>query len=171
MLKKLAGDAAACRARVCSIVWRCALSPASICAPAEAKTCMWSGRRSHPDDLRVCSLTGIPFHVEFAASGDEALSSAARRSAAWGAPHRRCAGALGRYRVEGLDARYAAAAAAWKPRMSRRTSGTSPSARKSARCWDLRVHQAGLLYSIEDGSIVGRIAMGKRNAKGWIGAG
>jgi hypothetical protein len=33
-----------------------------------------------------------------------------------------------------------------------------------------RVHQAGMLYSMEDGSIVGRIAMGKRTPKGWIGA-
>jgi hypothetical protein len=29
-----------------------------------------SGYRSHPDDLRLCSLTGIPFHVEFATLGD-----------------------------------------------------------------------------------------------------
>jgi hypothetical protein len=41
------------------------------CAPDEAKTCMWSGRRAHPEDLRVCALTGIPFHVEFAASGEQ----------------------------------------------------------------------------------------------------
>jgi hypothetical protein len=40
------------------------------CAPVEAKTCMWSGRRSHRDDLRVCALTGIPFHIEFAAAGE-----------------------------------------------------------------------------------------------------
>jgi superfamily II DNA or RNA helicase len=40
------------------------------CAPMEAKTCLWSGRRVHPDDLRVCALTGIPFHFEFAAPGE-----------------------------------------------------------------------------------------------------
>jgi hypothetical protein len=27
-----------------------------------------------------------------------------------------------------------------------------------------------MLYSMEDGAIVGRIAMGKRTPKGWIGA-
>src|SRR5262245_58046470 len=32
---------------------------------------MWSGRCTHPDDLRVCSLTGISFHVEFAALRDK----------------------------------------------------------------------------------------------------
>jgi hypothetical protein len=35
----------------------------------------------------------------------------------------------------------------------------------------LRVQQAGLLYSMRDGSIVGRIAIGKRTPKGWISAG
>jgi hypothetical protein len=35
----------------------------------------------------------------------------------------------------------------------------------------LRVNQAGLLYSLEEGAIVGRIAMGKRTPKGWIAAG
>jgi hypothetical protein len=33
----------------------------------------------------------------------------------------------------------------------------------------LRVHQAGLLYSIEEKLIVGRIVIGKRTPKGWIG--
>ena len=38
------------------------------CAPVEAKPCLWSGRKSHPDDLRVCELTGLPIHFEFATS-------------------------------------------------------------------------------------------------------
>jgi hypothetical protein len=52
----------------------------------------------------------------------------------------------------------------------------SPDKRHLAICSEvrtllgLRVQQAGLLYSIEDKSIVGRIAMGKRTAKGWVGA-
>jgi hypothetical protein len=56
------------------------------------------------------------------------------------------------------------------------TAYASPDRRHLAICSEvrtllgLRVRQAGLLYSIEDGSIVGRIAMGKRTAKGWIGA-
>jgi hypothetical protein len=51
----------------------------------------------------------------------------------------------------------------------------SPDKRHLAVCSEvrtllgLRVQQAGLLYSIEDHSIVGRIAMGKRTTKGWVG--
>ena len=35
------------------------------CAPVEAKPCLWSGRKIHPDDLRVCELTGLPIHFEY----------------------------------------------------------------------------------------------------------
>jgi superfamily II DNA or RNA helicase len=139
------------------------------CAPAEAKTCMWSGRHSHPDDLRVCSLTGISFHVEFAASGDKPylqplgdLLHGVRRtvdaSDRWDEIASKASSALrgSRCRVE--------------------TAHVSPDKRHLAICSEvrtllgLRVQQAGMLYSIEEGSIVGRIAMGKRTPKGWIGA-
>ncbi len=139
------------------------------CTPVEAKTCMWSGRRSHPDDMRVCSLTGIPFHVEFAASGEkpylqplgDLLHGVGRTTDAsdrWDEIASKASSALrgSRCRVE--------------------TAHVSPDKRHLAICSEvrtllgLRVHQAGLLYSVEDESIVGHIAMGKRTSKGWIGA-
>jgi hypothetical protein len=138
------------------------------CTPTEAKTCMWSGRRTHPDDIRVCSLTGIPFHFEFAALGEQTclqplsdLLHGVRRTAdvsdRWEEIASRTSTALrgSRCRVE--------------------TAQMSPDKRHLAICSEvrtllgLRVQQAGLLYDIEEGSIVGRIAMGKRTAKGWIG--
>jgi hypothetical protein len=139
------------------------------CAPAEAKTCMWSGRRSHPDDIRVCSLTGIPFHVEFAALGEKAclqplgdLLHGVRRTA--DAPDR----------WDEIASKASTALRGSRCRVE--TAHVSPDKRHLAICSEvrtllgLRVHQAGLLYSIEDGSIVGRIAMGKRTPKGWIEA-
>jgi hypothetical protein len=139
------------------------------CTPAEAKTCMWSGRRLHPDDLRVCSLTGIPFHVEFEASGKK--------------PHLQPLGDLldGVRRTADASERWdeIASKASTALRGSRcrvETARVSPDNRHLAICTEVRtllgfrVHQAGLLYSIEDGSIVGRIAMGKRTPKGWISA-
>ena len=36
------------------------------CTLGEACECFWSGRKSHPDDLRTCVLTGLPVHYEFA---------------------------------------------------------------------------------------------------------
>jgi hypothetical protein len=56
------------------------------------------------------------------------------------------------------------------------TAHISPDRRHLAICLEVRtlmgprVHHAGLLYSIEDESIVGRIVMSKRTPKGWIGA-
>ena len=139
------------------------------CAPAEAKTCMWSGRLSHPDDVRVCTLTGIPFHVEFAASVEKPylqplgdLLHGVRRttdaSDLWDDIASKASTALrgSRCRVE--------------------AARVSPDKRHVAICSEvrtflgLRVHQAGLIYSMDDGVIVGHIAMGKRTQKGWIGA-
>ena len=139
------------------------------CAPAEAKTCMWSGRRSHPDDVRVCALTGIPFHVEFAAPGEKPylqplgdLLHGVRRTA----------DAADRWE----DVAFKASTALRGSRCRVETAHVSPDKRHLAICSEvrtllgLRVHQAGMLYSMEDGAIVGRIAMGKRTPKGWIGA-
>jgi hypothetical protein len=140
------------------------------CAPVEAKACIWSGRRCHPDDVRVCTLTGIPFHVEFAASSEKAylqplgdLLHGIRRSAdvtdRWPeiASHASAALRGSRCHIEAAH--------------------VSPDKRHVAICSQvrtllgLRVQQAGMLYSMQDGSIVGRIAIGKRTPKGWISAG
>jgi predicted RecB family nuclease len=36
------------------------------CAPIEAKLCVWSDQKFHPDDLRTCVLTGLSIHFRFA---------------------------------------------------------------------------------------------------------
>src|SRR3984893_5492121 len=38
------------------------------CLPTEAKNCMWSGRKIHPDDLRTCELTQVIAHFEYMTS-------------------------------------------------------------------------------------------------------
>jgi hypothetical protein len=139
------------------------------CAPAEAKICMWSGRRTHPDDVRICSLTGNPFHVEFMASGEKPylqplwdLLNGMRRTAD--------------ARDQWDEIASKASTALRGSRCQVETAHESPDGRHLAICSEvrtllgLRVHQAGLLYSVEDRSIIGRIAMGKRTPKGWIGA-
>jgi superfamily II DNA or RNA helicase len=139
------------------------------CALAETKECMWSGRRSHPDDVFVCTLTGILFHVAFAAPGEKPylqplgdLLHGVRRTA--DAPNR------------WEDIASEASTALRGSRCRVETAHVSPNKRHLAICAEvrtllgLRVHQAGMLYSLEDASIVGRIAVGKRTPKGWIGA-
>jgi hypothetical protein len=136
------------------------------CAPSEAKMCMWGGQRYHPDDLRVCALTGIPIHVDFVATTKEPclqpladlLDGVRRTSDA-------------REHWEDIAFKVSTALSS---RCCVETARVSPDARHIAICSEvrtllgLRVHQAGLLYSIDEQAIVGRIAMGKRTPKGWV---
>jgi superfamily II DNA or RNA helicase len=140
------------------------------CAPAEARACMWSGRRSHPDDLKICTLTGISFHIEFAApNGSSYLQPLGELL--HGVRH--TTDATDRWREIALKASDALRGS----RCRVESAFTSPDKRHLALCMEvrtllgLRVQQAGLLYSIEDGTIVGRMALGKRTPKGWIQTG
>jgi hypothetical protein len=146
---------------------RCAVTLGAYCAPSEAKMCMWGGQRSHPDDLRVCALTGIPIHVEFVAPAKEPclqpladlLDGVRRTSDA-------------REHWEDIAVKVSTALSGSRCRVE--TARVSPDERHLAICSEvrtllgLRVHQAGLLYSIDEQAIVGRIAMGKRTPKGWV---
>lgn len=141
-------------------------SMGKFCAPVEAKTCLWSGQKFHPDDLRVCALTGLPIHFEFATTNDNPrlqplvdLLGGIKRTAdepqLWETLMTKVGLTLGkgRCRVEACV--------------------LSPDKRHLAVCCEVRtllgfrVHQAGLVYDIGDHSIVGRVAKGRRTAEGW----
>lgn len=136
------------------------------CAPVEAKPCLWSSRKCHPDDLRVCGLTGLPIHFEFATANSNPrlqplvdLLNGIKRTAdepqMWDAVTTKVAAVLGsgRCRVE--------------------AAVLSPDRRHLAVCSEVRtllgfrVRQAGLVYSIGDHSVVGRAAQGRRTSEGW----
>jgi superfamily II DNA or RNA helicase len=138
------------------------------CAPVEAKPCLWSGRRFHPNDLRVCELTGLPIHFEFATANSNPrlqplvdLLNGIKRTAdepqLWDAVTTKASMVLGkgRCRVE--------------------AAVVSPDKQHLAVCLEVRtllgfrVHQAGLVYSIGDHSVVGRAAQGRRTSEGWSG--
>jgi superfamily II DNA or RNA helicase len=138
----------------------------SVCAPVEAKPCLWSGRKFHPDDLRVCELTGLTIHFEFATANSKPrleslvdLLNGIKRTAdepqLWNAVTAKVAAALGsgRCRVE--------------------AAALSPDRRYLAVCTEVRtllgfrVRQAGLVYAIGDHSVVGQVAQGRRTSEGW----
>ena len=139
------------------------------CAPVEAKPCLWSSRTCHPDDLRVCEMTGLPIHFEFATANTNPrlqplvdLLNGIKRTAdepqMWDAVTTKVAATLGkgRCRVE--------------------AAVLSPNRRHLAVCSEVRtlfgfrVHQAGLIYAIGDHSVVGRTAQGRRTSEGWSAA-
>jgi superfamily II DNA or RNA helicase len=135
------------------------------CAPVEAKLCLWSGRKFHPDDLRLCELTGLPIHLEFATPNNPRLQplvdllNGIKRNAdepqLWDAVTTKVSATIrkGRCRVE---------AAVLSP--DKRHLAVSSEIRTLL---GLRVYQAGLVYAIGDDSIVGRVAQGRRISEGW----
>lgn len=137
------------------------------CAPAEARTCVWSGRKSHPDDLRACTLTGLPLHVEFVTTdGSPRLQplvemlDGVRRTAdetqLWDNVASRIVRALkgGKCHVQ--------------------AAMLSPAKRHLATCSEVRtflgfrVHHVGAVYDLTESAVIGRLAAGKRVANSWI---
>ena len=137
-----------------------------VCAPVEAKSCLWSGRTCHPDDLRTCALTGLPIHFTFATTNPpprlqplvdllDSIKRTADEAAIWGDVTTKVSSTLGgaRCRVEAAI--------------------LSPSGQHLAVCSEVRtllgfrVRHAGFVYSIGDRSIVSQIAQGRRASKGW----
>ncbi len=136
------------------------------CAPVEAKLCLWSGNKFHPDDLRVCKLTGLPIHLAFTTANTDPrlqplfeLLDGIKRTAdepnLWDTVSTKVSAVLGgaRCRVEATI--------------------LSPDRQHLAVCSEIRtmlgfrVRQAGLVYSISKHSVVGRVAQGRRTSGGW----
>jgi superfamily II DNA or RNA helicase len=137
------------------------------CAPLEARRCAWSGRNYHPDDLRECNLTGVSIYFQFSNGAKDTqlqslweLLQGVRRTAdeseRWNEIETEAARALngGRCRVQAAH--------------------LSPDRRSLAVFAEMRTilgfkkHDAGLVYSIDDKAIVGRIVVGKRTNNGWV---
>lgn len=138
----------------------------NFCAPLEAKICIWSGEKCHPDDLVTCLLTGIPMHVEFATADKpeslapliDLLNQINRKEDGqeyWQSIEEKASKIL---RVKNCKIEVAE---------------FSPNKKRLAvvfemRTWmGLKLRYAGLIYSTKDKSIVGRITIGKRDAHGW----
>jgi predicted RecB family nuclease len=139
---------------------------AKYCAPLEAKLCAWSGKRFHPEDLRICELTGLSIHFEFATSAHpsrlqvlvELLDGTRRnidQTLLWETIAIKVSRSLGfgRCRTE--------------------AAVLSPDSKHLAVCAEvrtllgLRVRYAGLIYDVDTQSIVGRIVQGRRISNKW----
>src|SRR5262245_37801893 len=138
----------------------------AFCSPMEGRYCTWSGRRVHPNDLRVCTLTGVPIHVQYITPDSYrrlqtisdllyGCSRTADQQPLWEVIATKASNALQEKRCRVESARLS---------VDRRHLAVCSEIRTLL---GLRVHYAGLLYSIEEASIVGRIAVGKRTPKGW----
>lgn len=137
------------------------------CAPVEARPCQWSGALAHPDDLRICSLVGLQVHFQYLTHDTgrlevmQELLSGTRRTAD---------------RLDQWEEMSAPVSRALKDQKCRiYAAQISPDARRLALCGEvktllgLRTRTAGMLLSLDDRAIVGRVVIVKRDVKAVSG--
>jgi hypothetical protein len=138
----------------------------SYCSSAESRACRWSGRKSHPDDIQVCSLSGLAFHSEFAAAHDpprlkalvvllDGTERSADESARWGEAAAKVSAVLSGQKCS-------VEAAVLSP-----NQGCLAVSAEIRTLLGMRVHQAGAVISLSDNTVVGRVVRGKRTKDGW----
>lgn len=136
------------------------------CAPIEGKRCQWSGILVHPDDIRICKLLRLPLHFQYVS--DETQRFKIIEEMLGGT--RRTVDEEDRW--DDLQAKAAKAANNNKCRIE--AVEQSPSGQSLAVCAEvksllgLRTEYAGMLYSLEQNAIAGRIAVVKRDGRGGI---
>jgi len=137
------------------------------CLPAELETCVWSGRKVHPDDLRTCAITGLTIYVDYVTSQSpsrlrplaemlDGMRHSSDQDDVWDRVAQRLTRALkgGKCRIEAAT--------------------LSPSKERLATCAEsktmlgLRVHRVGAVYDLIDDAIIGRLAEGKRTGSSWV---
>lgn len=136
-------------------------STGQYCTPSEARPCFWSGKESHPDDLRICSLTGLPIHIMHVTSSmpprlsplENMLAGMLRtrdRVESWPYIERRLAEVLkgGKCKIEAVE--------------------LSPDGKHAAGCAEVktllgfRTQHVGFIYAPSNDTIVGRVTARKR---------
>jgi superfamily II DNA or RNA helicase len=137
------------------------------CLPLEAKTCAWAGKQFHPDDLRVCGLTGLPIRFTYAGANNNPLLQplselldGVRRNAEqpqlWHVIEQRAGIAIGRGKCK-VEAAI-----------------LSPDQRNLAVALEVRsflgfkVNHGGFVFNIKDEAVLGRSVLGKRGVDGWV---
>jgi superfamily II DNA or RNA helicase len=135
------------------------------CLEQEAKVCIWSGKRCHPEDLRTCQLTRVTAHFEFMTNNGgiyleplvnllNGLSRTTDQASLW-------PGIVGK--VSSL----------FDGRLQIQAALSSPTGRHLAVCLEaknwfgLKTRHVGMLYAVGAGLAVGRIVLGKRQVEGW----
>lgn len=140
----------------------------NFCVPAETKICAWSNRECHPDDIRICDLTALPIYFKYVLTKDDKsrleplsnlLDGISRKSDQvdlWPDILLSVNGILGKKSCNIEEAQI------------------SPDEEVLAVCvkvktlFGFKVRYAGLLYSIKNKTITGRIAMGQRETMNWV---
>ena len=140
-------------------------SAGAYCLPVEAKPCAWTGKRHHPDDVGICTLTKLPVQKEFLTSHSSQLKPLFEllNDFSTSAPDRDfpvLEGALSKV-LGGEKCRIVSGA-------------ISPTKSAMAVCGEvksyfgLKTSYVGCVFSPYTRSVVGDVAIGKRTKQGWV---
>ena len=138
----------------------------NFCLPAEAKACVWSGRKCHPEDIRVCSLTGLSIHFAFAI-GDRAPQLRPLVDILGG--ESRAADETPRWNEISikLSAELPGAQGTLEAAVLSPDRGCLAICSKAKTLLGLRVQHIGAVYWLGEATFIGRIVRGKRGSRGW----
>jgi superfamily II DNA or RNA helicase len=139
------------------------------CTKSEAVSCAWSRHDCHPDDIRICELTGLLIHHTFAGRQPpfrllplaEMLNGTRRAEDQ-------------RELWNDLESRVSAASDA---KCTIESVQAAPDGLQLAICVEqkkllgLRVRQIGFVFSIPERAIIGRLAVGRRSNNCWVASG
>ncbi|MDD5464665.1 MAG: hypothetical protein PHP62_05960, partial [Candidatus Moranbacteria bacterium] len=138
------------------------------CVPLEAKLCFWSGNKYHPDDLKICDLTGVSVHFQYTSRYKDGLcleplkklldgtQRKADKSKIWSDISKSVSEVLNgkNYEVESAE--------------------LSPDSCNLAVCltvktWlGFKLRYTGILFTILDNTVTGKALIGKRENGRWI---
>lgn len=140
----------------------------TFCLPVECQTCAWTGQRFHPDDLGVCSLTGLAVHREFLMGEDSRLRPLMEllddKDLSIGDKKFPVLEAAVSKKLEGATCRIVSGA-------------ISPTKHALAVCAEtklmlgLKTVYLGCVFCARSQEVVGRVARGKRTKHGWVQTG
>jgi len=142
-------------------------SRGNFCSPLEARSCSWSGRKSHPEDLKECDLTGVsiyteylstqaPFRFELLYNFLNGTRKKSDKTDLWPAINDYASMSLGGGRCNVDSAELS-------------PDGKNLAVVLEVKTWmGLRTRHVGLIYSHPDHATIGRVVIGKRGEKGWV---
>ncbi len=135
------------------------------CSKAEGKLCAWSGVLSHPDDLITCSLTGALVRAEYMQVEPEPRLGALAELL--DGVNRKSEGQMFWSQIES-----SATPLVGGGRCTVEASILSPDRHRIVAClhvrsWLIKVRYAGILFSVQDRTIVGRVRTGRRDGNSW----
>lgn len=142
-------------------------SKGAFCTRAESQSCFWSDQKYHPDDMRTCTLTGLPIYFEFATPiGSPRLRPLVEMLDGI----RRTADEMARWDSAARD--IGALKNANKCKVE--AAMLSPAKTHLAMCCEfktllgLRTNQLGAIYDLAENTAAGRIVVGRRGKGGWL---